>query len=81
MTLVVISSDKSVIAIPAELLKELNLREGDEVKIMVDNGALRLKKLDAFLRLRGVMANNKGFDEAIEYLDKAWQAWKPSELG
>lgn len=81
MTLVVKSTDQSVIAIPADLLKQLNLQEGDEVKAVIDNGALRLKKINAFLRLRGALANNKEFEEAIEHLEQAWRSWKPSELG
>lgn len=79
MTLVVKSSDKSVIAIPAELLKQLNLQEGDEVKITVEKDGLRLQRLNDFLSLAGALKDDPEFDAALEYLDKAWRQWKPGD--
>jgi len=75
MTIVVKSKDEQTISLPASLLKRLRLREGDEIKAVLDGQTLRLSKLEDFLSLRGTLAEDTSFDEAIEIVDKAWQAW------
>lgn len=75
MTMVVKSSDENSISLPIRFLKELNLREGDEVKIVSDGETLRVTRLDKFLALRGALANDPDFDDAIQTLDEAWQSW------
>jgi hypothetical protein len=69
MTLVVISSDENVIALPAWSMNSLNLREGNNIKTMIEGQALRLAPLDDFLALRGVLRDDREFDAAMEYLD------------
>jgi bifunctional DNA-binding transcriptional regulator/antitoxin component of YhaV-PrlF toxin-antitoxin module len=80
MTVIVKASAEDVILIPAKLLAQLNLQEGDEVKAFVEGNTLRLQKLDDFLSLGGALANDAGFDEAMQYLEKAWQAWTPPDF-
>ena len=75
MTLVVKSSSEDIISLPAWLMKHLNLQEGDEIKTIIEGQTLRLASLDQFLALRGVLAEDKAFDAAIEFLDQAWQSW------
>ena len=76
MTIVVKSKDEQTISLPASLLKRLRLKEGDEIKAILDGQTLRLSKLEGFLSLRGALAEDTDFDEAMEIIDKAWQAWK-----
>ena len=75
MTIVVKSKDEQTISLPASLLKGLRLREGDEIKAILDGQTLRLSKLEDFLSLRGALADDTEFDAAMEIVDKAWQAW------
>ncbi len=75
MTVVVQSTNDETISLPARLLSVLNLREGDEVQAIVDGRILRLAPLDGFLALRGVLPNDEAFDQAMERLDQAWDAW------
>lgn len=75
MTRVIKSSDENTISIPAWLMRTLNLREGDQVKAVVSGETLRLAKIDRFLKLRGVLANDSVFDEALKYLEGAWSKW------
>jgi antitoxin component of MazEF toxin-antitoxin module len=79
MTVIVRSSSDDAIAIPARLMAALKLREGDEVKAIVDGETLRLAHLDAFLSLRGALANDEGFDEALQSNEQGWQAWTKAE--
>jgi antitoxin component of MazEF toxin-antitoxin module len=79
MTIVIKSSDEKHISIPASLMAQLNLREGEEVKATVNGNTLRLERIDKFLRLRGALANNPAFDKAMEYLERAWKAWTPPD--
>jgi antitoxin component of MazEF toxin-antitoxin module len=79
MTLVVRSSKGDTISLPVQLLALLNLREGDEVKTVVDGHTLHLTPLDRFLALRGALRDDEAFDAAIEFLDKAWQQWAALE--
>lgn len=73
MTIVVKSSSEDTISLPTWLMQLLNLQEGDEIKTIIDGQTLRLAPLDQFLALRGVLSEDKAFDEAIEFLDQAWQ--------
>jgi len=75
MTVVVKSSSEDTISLPAWLMNLLNLQEGDEIKTIIDGQTLRLARLDQFLALRGALREDKAFDEAIEFLDQAWQSW------
>ena len=75
MTLVVKSSDENTISLPARLMAVLNLREGEAIKAIVEGETLRLARLSSFLGLRGVLANDDGFDRALDFIDRAWQSW------
>jgi antitoxin component of MazEF toxin-antitoxin module len=75
MTLVVKSSDENIISLPARLMTVLNLREGEAIKAIVEGETLRLARLSSFLSLRGVLADDDGFDRALEFIDRAWQSW------
>lgn len=77
MTIVVKSKDEQTISLPASLLKRLRLREGDEIKAILDGQTLRLSKLDDFLSLQGALASDSGFDEAMALVDEAWRSWTP----
>ncbi len=68
-------SKQDIISIPANLATALDLREGDQVKAVVDGKTLRLARLDKFLALQGALADDDAFDKAIEYIDQAWQKW------
>ena len=75
MTITVKMSKEDAIAIPAQMLAELNLREGDQVKVVIEGDTLRLERLDRFLQLRGVYADDENFDRAMELVDRGWQEW------
>lgn len=76
MTKIITSSDEDKIAIPAHLMALLHLREGDEVKAIIEGDGLRLTRLDKFLSLRGALAEDKDFDQAIEQLNRSWKEWQ-----
>ncbi len=76
MTLIVQSTNEDVISLPVWLMNSLNLREGDEIKTVIDGQVLRITPLDQFLALRGVLENDQEFDAAMGILDQAWQEWK-----
>jgi ribosomal protein S10 len=40
----------------------------------------RAKKIARFLKLKGIYKNDQAFDEAMDYLDKAWKAWQPTDF-
>ena len=75
MTVTVKVSNQNAISIPADIAYALNLKEGDQVKAIVDGTTLRLARLDKFLQLCGVLADDDAFDRAMEYIDRAWQQW------
>ena len=75
MTLTIQRSEGPTIAIPGDLLSRLQLREGDEVTPVVQEGTLRLTQVDRFLALRGSMAEDDGFDRAMDEIAGAWQSW------
>ena len=76
MTLTVKVSKQDSIQIPANLAVELDLHDGDQVKAFVEGKILRIASLDSFLALQGALANDDAFDQAMEYIDQAWQQWK-----
>ena len=75
MSMIVKSTSEQVLTLPLSLLKKLNWREGDEVKASVAGDLLKIERLDRFLRLRGVLADDADFDKAMETLDQAWNQW------
>jgi antitoxin component of MazEF toxin-antitoxin module len=77
MTVIVKSSDENTIALPERLLRELNLSDGDEVKAVLDGQTLQLTRLDRFLSLKGALADDEAFDEAMQLLSQAWESWTP----
>jgi antitoxin component of MazEF toxin-antitoxin module len=75
MTLIVKSSSEDTISLPAWLMKLLNLREGDEIKTIIEGQTIRLTPLDQFLSLRGALREDDAFDTAIEFLNQGWKSW------
>lgn len=75
MAIIIKRSTEDAISLPARLLAGLNLRDGDEVKVTVEGQTLRLARLDQFLDLRGALAADEAFDRAMDFIDRAWQAW------
>ena len=75
MTLIVLSNDENAISLPADLMEKLMLQEGDQVSAILEGQTLRLAKLDKFLRLRGVLAEDSSFDEAMNLLERSWESW------
>lgn len=75
MTLVVRSTRADTIFLPERLFSLLKLREGDAVKVVVEGQTLRVARLEAFLNLRGALADDEAFDRAMEDLDQGWNAW------
>jgi len=73
MTTIVKSLNENVISIPAWLMQVLNLREGDKVKAVVEGETLRLTRLEQFLALRGALSEDESFDQAMEFINQAWQ--------
>jgi len=72
------SLDDNVISIPERLMVALSLRDGDRVKAIVTSEVLRLASIDRFLALRGVFADDEGFDEAMRLIENNWQTWTTS---
>lgn len=75
MTLKVKLSKENTIFLPAWLMTILNLQDGGAVKAIVEGQSLRLARLDQFLALRGVFADDQDFDDAMNSLDHAWTQW------
>jgi len=75
MTVVARSVRDDTIFLPEKLLTLLRLREGDAVKAIVEGQTLRVAQLGAFLNLRGALADDEDFDQAIEELAQRWNAW------
>ncbi len=75
MSVVVKSTSNDVIFLPAQLMKELNLSEGEEVKPIVEGQTLRLARLEKFLALRGALKDDDAFDDAVASLQQAWEKW------
>lgn len=75
MTVVAKSVRDDTIFLPGKLLTLLRLREGDAVKAIVEGQTLRVARLEAFLNLRGALADDQDFDQAIEELTQGWNTW------
>ena len=56
-------------------MRSLNVKEGDEIKTIIEGQFLRSASLEQFLDLRGALQEDEDFDQAIEFLDQAWQSW------
>ena len=80
MTFVVKSASKDIISLPKRLMDQLSLIDGEEVKPVIEGQTLRLARLEKFLALRGALADDDEFDEAVDYLQKAWNEWTPSDI-
>ena len=75
MTTVIKETSEDVISIPAELMRQLGLRTGERVQATIENGALRVKRIEPFLALRGTLAGDTAFDKAMQEINDAWQSW------
>lgn len=75
MTIVAKSSKSDTIFLPEKLMAVLNLREGETIKAVIEGQTLRLARLEAFLNLRGVLAEDKAFDQAVQILEEGWDSW------
>jgi len=73
------SPNENVISLPPSLMAVLHLNEGEEIKTLVEGATLRIARLDRFLALRGILREDKSFDDAMEYMNQAWQSWKTPE--
>ena len=73
MSMIVKSTSEQVLTLPLSLLKKLNWREGDQVKVSVAGDLLKIERLDKFLRLRGALAGDAVFDKAMETLRSMWE--------
>ncbi len=69
------STSEDVISLPRWLMQVLNLREGDAIKTVVEGQSVRLTSLDHFLTLRGALKDDQDFDQAVTYLQQAWDTW------
>jgi len=75
VTIIARSTKEDTIFLPERLFNLLKLREGDAIRAVVDGQVLRVARLEAFLNLRGVLADDEAFDRAIEELEQGWNAW------
>lgn len=80
MTVVARSTRDDTIFLPEKLLARLRLREGEAVKAIVEGQTLRVARLDAFLSLRGVLADDDAFDQAMQEVEQGWSTWKSPEF-
>jgi len=53
---------------PDWLLDQLNLQDGSLVRATVEDETLHLEQIDNFLMLRGTLASDGAFDEAMRCL-------------
>jgi antitoxin component of MazEF toxin-antitoxin module len=75
MTIVARSTKTDTIFLPERLFSLLKLREGDAVKVIVEGQTLRVARLEAFLNLRGALADDEAFDHAMAEIDQGWNEW------
>ncbi len=73
MAVVIRSMDEDSVALPADVMTDLNLHDGDRVKIIVEGQTIRFASLDKFLALRGILADDESFDQAIDELRHMWK--------
>ncbi len=79
MTVVARSTRDDTIFLPERLLTLLRLRDGDAVKAIVEGQTLRVARLEAFLNLRGALADDEAFDQAMKEVEQGWNAWTSFE--
>lgn len=79
MATIIQSRDEGTIALPVWLMQMLDVQEGDEVRTIMNGDTLQLTPLEKFLNLRGIWAEDRGFAEAIESAEQAWQQWTSPE--
>lgn len=79
MTVVARSVREDTIFLPEKLLTMLRLRDGDAVKAIVEGQTLRVARLEAFLNLRGSLADDDAFEQAIQEVEQGWNAWTSLE--
>jgi len=72
--------DDNVISLPNWLMVQLNLAEGDSITPVVEGTALHLKPLQRFLALRGLLRDDKSFEQSINELEESWQQWTLPEF-
>ncbi len=75
MPIIVKSIDENTISLPIWLMKNLELKDGEEVKTLIEGKTLYLSSLNQFIALRGALSDDNEFDTAIEFLNKAWDSW------
>ena len=75
MATVIQSKDEDTVALPTWLMHTLRIREGDEIRTVINGNTLQLTPLDRFLELRGVWADDGEFEAATQYLERTWQQW------
>ena len=75
MTIVARSTRADTIFLPERLFSLLKLREGDAVQVIVEGQTLRVARLEAFLSLRGALADDEAFDRAMAEIDQGWNEW------
>jgi len=75
MTLIVKGTHTQTMTLPVWVMRQLHVHEGEEVKMTIEDDALRLTPLEQFLALRGAWREDDACDQALTYLDQAWQAW------
>ncbi len=63
------------IFLPERLFSLLKLREGDAVQVIVEGQTCRVARLEAFLSLRGALADDEAFDRAMAEIDQGWNEW------
>lgn len=73
------SANDNLISLPSSLLIKLRLQEGEMVKTTVAKHTLQFTPLQQFLARRGVLSEDTAFEEAITYLEGAWQSWTMNE--
>ncbi len=79
MTVVARSTRDDTIFLPEKLLARLRLREGEAVQAIVEGQTLRVARLEAFLSLRGALADDDAFDQAMQEVEQGWSTWKSAE--
>ena len=72
------SYDRNLV-VPADLLAWLDLQDGEEIKATVVGDSIHITRLDAFLSLRGALADDAAFDQAMAILERGWQTWPTLE--
>ncbi|MBI1801932.1 MAG: hypothetical protein HY259_10855 [Chloroflexi bacterium] len=72
--------EEPYLSMPRSLAAELGVNDGDTIKVIVEDDALRLTKLDAFLGVEGSRANDLEWDTAMAELAEDWRRTSPYSL-